>query len=204
MVNLASAMPGPETTRRRAAAAAWIVGAAAYLGAEALAAAARPGYHYAADYISDLGVPGLPLAGLMNTGFAVQGVSFLVGAVLAPGRRRALTACAAANAVGNVLVATVHAGHGPLHLIGAALAIVGGNAAALAGARLTGGRGFRSVSRLLGTVGLVATAGLVGQAWTGLDVLPAAVWERVAVYPILAWQLLAAAALLLPARREHA
>jgi hypothetical membrane protein len=197
-------MPRPETTRHRAAAAAWIVGAVTYLGAEALAAAARPGYHYTEDFISDLGIPGQPLAGLMNSAFAVQGVMFLVGAVFAAGRRRPpLLAFAAANALGNVLIATVHAGHGAGHVIGAALAIVGGNAAALAGAALTGGRRYRWTSRLLGTVGLVATAGLVTQAWAGGQVLPPAVWERAAVYPILAWQLVAAAALL-PARGQHA
>jgi hypothetical membrane protein len=197
-------MPRSTTTRRRGAAVAWIVGAVTYLGAEALAAAARPGYHYTENYISDLGVPGQPLATLMNSAFAIQGVSFLLGAVLAPrGRRPLLLICAAANAVGNVLVATVHAGDGPLHVVGAALAIVGGNAAALAGATLVDGRRYRWASRLLGTVGLVATAGLVGQAWAEVEVLPAAVWERASVYPILAWQLLAAAALL-PARREHA
>lgn len=195
-------MPTVDTARRRAAAAAWTLGAVAYLAAEALAAAARPGYHYAHDYISDLGVPGQPLAALMNVVFAVQGLMFLLGAVLAFGRRPRI-AFAAANAVGNVLVATVHAGHGPGHLVGAALAIVGGNAAALTGATPASSRSFRVVSRLLGTVGLVALIGLVAQAWTGTALLPAPVLERAAVYPILAWQLLAAAALL-PARGQHA
>lgn len=191
------------TPRLLAAAAAWIAGAVTYLAAEALAAAARPTYHYAHDYISDLGVPGTPLSGLMNTAFAVQGVMLLLGALLATGRRRPLLpAFAAANAVGNVLVATVHAGHGPLHLVGAALAIVGGNAAAVVGATLAAGRSYRVGARLLGTVGLVSVTVLVAQAWTGAAMLPGPVWERAAVYPILAWQLLAAAALL-PARGQH-
>jgi len=204
MDNLALPMSQPRTPRPRAAAAVWIAGAVTYLGAEALSAAAfRPEYHYAHDYISDLGVPGQPLAALMNVAFGVQGVSFLVGALLAR-RHRAplLVTFAAANAVGNVLVGTVHAGAGLLHVVGAALAIVGGNAAAIAGAGLRDGRTYRVTSRLLGTAGLVCTAALVAQAWTGTQMLPAAVWERGAVYPILAWQLVAAAALL-PARRQH-
>ncbi len=53
------------TPRPRAAAIAWILGAAAYLAAEAASASAyRPSYSYADDFISDLGVPGQPLAAL--------------------------------------------------------------------------------------------------------------------------------------------
>ncbi|WP_193047227.1 DUF998 domain-containing protein [Mycolicibacterium baixiangningiae] len=198
------------TPRPRAAASAWILGAAAYLTAEASAAAAfRPTYSYARDYISDLGVPGQPLAALMNVAFAAQGCLFLLGAVLAAGRRhhRPLLAFAAANAVGNLLVATVHAGDGALHLVGAALAIAGGNAAAIAGASLHPGARYRLVSRLLGVAGLVSLTALVVQAWAGVEVLPAPVWERASVYPILAWQLCAATAMLrasLPARRQRA
>ncbi|WP_422746297.1 DUF998 domain-containing protein [Mycobacterium sp. WMMD1722] len=197
-------MPAPPTPRPRAAAAAWITGAVVYLAAEALAAGAyRPAYDYAHDYISELGVPGQPLAGLMNVAFGVQGVMFLLGATLAQPRRATwLTAFAAANAVGNLLVGAVHAGSGPLHVVGATLAIIGGNAAAVAGAGLGRHRGYRWTSRVLGVTGLAGAAALVAQAWTGVDVLPAAVCERAAVYPIFAWQLLAAA-WLLPARREH-
>lgn len=196
-------MFAPVTHRPRAAAAAWITGALVYLGVEA-AAAAGPEYQYARDVISDLGVPGRPLAPLMNLAFGVQGVTFLLGAVLAQRRRATpLTVAAAANAVGNLLVGTVHAGAGPLHVAGAALAIVGGNAAAIVGTGLRRNRNYRYASRLLGTLGLVSATVLVIQAWTGVEVLPFAVWERAAVYPIFAWQLLAAWTLLLPARREH-
>ncbi|BCI54083.1 hypothetical protein NIIDNTM18_33610 [Mycolicibacterium litorale] len=198
------------TPRPRAAATAWILGAAAYLTAEALAAAAyRPSYSYVDDYISDLGVPGRPLAALMNAAFMVQGGLLLVGAVLATGLRcRLLVTFAAANAVGNLLVATVHAGDGAIHLVGAALAIAGGNAAALAGVSLHPGRRYRLICRLLGGAGLVSLAVLVAQAWAGVEVAPAPVWERASVYPILAWQVCAAVAVArpaisLPARRQH-
>ncbi|KUI23049.1 hypothetical protein AU195_17380 [Mycobacterium sp. IS-1496] len=204
MVNLWA----PMTPRPRAAATAWILGATAYLTAEAVTASAyRPSYSYAHDYISDLGVPGQPLAALMNAGFAVQGVLFLLGAVLAGGsRHRTLTACAAANAVGNILVGTVPAGGGALHLVGATLAIVGGNAAALAGASLFTGLAYRLTSCVLGGVGLLSLTVLAVHAWTGVEVLPAPVWERASVYPILTWQVCAALAMLtalLPARRQH-
>lgn len=194
------------TPRHRAATTVWIVGAAGYLTAEACAAAAyRPSYSYARDYISDLGVPGQPLGALMDVAFAVQGAMFLLGAALAGGRgHRALVAFAAANAVGNLLVGAVPAGAGPLHVVGAALAIAGGNAAAIAGASLHPGIGYRLLSRLLGGAGLVSLAVLAGQAWTGVELLPGPVWERASVYPILAWQVCAGIALAsLPARRQH-
>lgn len=195
------------TIRHRVAAAAWILGAASYLTAEAVTAAAnRPSYSYAHDYISDLGVPGQPFAALMNVAFVAQGSLFLLGAVSADGcRHRTFTVAAAANAVGNVLVGTVHAGEGPLHVVGATLAIAGGNVAVLAGAALCPSPAGRLVSRLLGGTGLVALLALALQAWTSVEVLPAPVWERASVYPILAWQVGAAVSMptgLLPARRQ--
>jgi hypothetical membrane protein len=196
------------TRHPRAAATAWILGAAAYLTAEAVTAAAyRPSYSYARDFISDLGVPGQPLAALMNVAFAVQGVLFLLGAVLACGwRHRWLTVFAAANAVGNILVGTVHAGGSALHAVAAALAIAGGNAAAIAGAALRPGLRYRLISRVLGGIGLLSLAALVGQAWAGVEMLPVPVWERASVYPILTWQVCAAVTFLrgsLPAGRQH-
>lgn len=196
------------TARPRAAAAAWILGATAYLTAEAVTAAAyRPSYSYARDYISELGAAGQPWAALMNVAFAVQGVLFLTGAVLLSGsRHRLLTAFAVANGVGNILVGAVPAGGGALHVVGAALAIGGGNAAALAGASLWPGLTFRLFSRVIGGFGLASLGALGVQTWTGIVMLPDPVWERASVYAILTWQVCAAAGLagaLSPARRQH-
>lgn len=196
------------TARPRAAATAWILGAAAYLTAEAVTAAAhRPSYSYVHDYISELGVPGHPLAALMNVAFAVQGVLFLSGAVLvSESPHRMLTAFAVANAVGNILVGTVPAGGGALHVVGAALAIGGGNAAALAGGSLRPRLTFRLFSRVIGGFGLASLGALGVQTWTGIEMLPDPVWERASVYPILTWQVCAAVALavaLPPARGQH-
>ena len=62
-----------------------------YVGTEAIAASAFPGYSYSANYISDLGVPDVaefqgraidsPLSAVMNAGFILQGVLYLVAAV---------------------------------------------------------------------------------------------------------------------------
>jgi hypothetical membrane protein len=185
-----------------AAAACWAAGAAGYLLAEAVAAARHPGYSYTYNAISDLGTPVSPSAVLMNAGFCLQGAMFLLGAVLAvravrPPRPAPVLVCAAANAAGNVLVATVHSGAGPWHVVGAVLAIVGGNLTVLAAARMLRPAAVRWASVALGVTGLACAA-----MWVVTDWLPGPVWERVSVYTIIGWQLLAAAALL-PAWRER-
>ena len=71
--------------QRVSAAVAWLSAGLAYLTLEAVAAAAfRPHYSYAHNFISDLGIPSgdSPLAWLMNIAFCVQGTLFLVGAIL--------------------------------------------------------------------------------------------------------------------------
>ena len=167
---------------------AWLFAALAYLIAEAVAATAyRPSYSYAHNFISDLGIPGAssPLAWLMNIGFCLQGTLFLVGAV-ALRKTSALVAFAAANAAGNILIAFCHSGSAP-HAVGAVLAIVGGNAAILAGSSIVGG-GHRWVSLVLGGFGLVSFVVFVF-ALQNPGLGPLGVWERCSVYSITAWEL---------------
>ena len=182
----------------RAAALLWLLAAAGYLAAEAFAAAALPGYGYGADYISTLGDPTVsPRAPLMNAAFAFQGVCFAVAAVLfaghVPGSRNRLwfLVFAIGNGIGNVLIAVVHSGQSnPWHVLGAVLAIVGGNAAALAASGAGPRRTYRRASITLGALGLVCllvTAAAPSQV---------GVWERGSVYPIFAWQVLTAVLLL--------
>ena len=67
---------------------------------------------------------------------------------------------AAANAVGNLLIAAFHSGPSAtawVHAVGAVLAIVGGNAAILAASRITSGW-HRKVSVGLGAFGLLSFA----------------------------------------------
>lgn len=187
---------------RTAAAVCWTAGAAGYLLAEAVAAARYPGYSYAHDAISDLGTPQSPSAVLMNGGFCLQGTMFLLGTALAvravqPARPAPMLVFAAANAAGNVLVATVHSGAGPWHVVGAVLAIAGGNLTALTAARMLRPAAVRRASVALGVAGLACAA-----LWVVTDRLPGPVLERMSVYTIIGWQLLAAAALL-PAWRER-
>lgn len=180
----------------------WFSAGLAYLMLEAIAALAfRPRYSYARNLISDLGIPSdnSPLAWLMNTAFGIQGTLFLVGAILtvrAVGARTVglFVALAAANAVGNLLIATFHSGPSAtawVHAVGAVSAIVGGNAAILAGSRLVSGWP-RRVSVALGAFGLFSFV-LFVIALKASSVLPLGVWERCSVYSITAWQLFTAA-----------
>ncbi|MDG4664525.1 DUF998 domain-containing protein [Mycobacterium sp. 236(2023)] len=192
-------------TSARLAAIVWIMGATVYLGSEAVSAARAGGYSYAGDFISDLGV--VPV---MNIGgFIVHGVLFLVGALVIAGAGawgsgvgRAFVASATANMVGNVMVGLFHSGtaQAQWHVLGAGLAILGGNAAVITGgigSRAFGaGHGFRRASIVLGSFGIICLVVLIADAADGSHALPPGVVERGSVYPIIAWELLAAAALI--------
>jgi hypothetical membrane protein len=205
-------------SRRRSyavsAAVAWISGGLAYLILEAVAAEAfRPHYSYTHNFISDLGAISFesPLAWLMNTAFCVQGTFFLAGAILsvrAFETRKAwlFLTLAAANAVGNILIAVFHSGSAALadgttwvHATGAVLAIAGGNAAILASLSvISGPPGYRRISAGLGVLGLLSFTMFVIELTTpAVHLLPPAVWERCGVYPITAWQIFTAAWLLI-------
>jgi hypothetical membrane protein len=203
-----------RTSRLNLAAAAvlWISAALTFLLLEGLAAAAVvPSYSYVYGFISDLGVPAWsPKAALMNTAFWVQGLMFLAGAVLIARARRGgglLIILAAVNAVGNILVAVAHggsalvaSGYGWLHVLGALLAIVGGNAAILAGssvvAKTVVPRGYRAASVAMAVIGFVSLVALGITTSSDETGLPSGVLERGSVYSILAWQVLTGVVLL--------
>lgn len=167
----------------------WIASALVYVGVEALAAAAMgTDYRYLRDYISELGRPEVsPRAAAMNAAFALQAVAFPLGAYLltrGSGARKALPflGLAIANGAGNALVAVVHSGSGATaHAVGAVLAVVGGNAAIMIGARLGSGR-FRTASFAIGVVGLA------NFCLFAIGVPPVGAWERISVYSIYLWQ----------------
>ena len=202
-------------------AALWCVAAGGYLVLEAVAAAGfEPAYSYARDYISDLGLPSgrlvrgrtvySPRAYLMHAAFYLQGILFLLGASLVVGvldnrRARMFLGAVAGNAVGNVVIGTVHSG--TVHVDGAALAIVGGNAAILTGPdaieALADWRWYRLASKVTAALGFSSIAMLMVNSATAKTILlPNGAWERGSVYSIIAWQLLTAACLL--TRATHA
>lgn len=149
----------------------WVVAAVGYLVLEAFAAAGfEPAYSYARDYISDLGLPSgrlvrgrtvySPRGYLIHAAFYLQGILFSLGASLIVGvpdnrRARVFLGAVAGNAVGNVVIGTVHSG--TVHVDGAALAILGGNAAILTGPDAIGTlaewRWYRLASKALAALG---------------------------------------------------
>ncbi len=201
-------------------AALWVVAAVGYLVLEAVAAAGfEPVYSYAHNYISDLGVGAgelvhgrmidSPRAYLMHTAFYLQGILFFLGALLIVGvphslRARIFLGLVAVNAVGNIVIGTVHSGG--VHVAGAALAIVGGNTAILAGSAVVataGGRcWYRGISKCIAALGLLCLIMLmINSATAKANLLPDGAWERGSVYSIIMWQLLSAACLLIVRRR---
>ena len=186
----------------------WIGAGLGFLLLEAITAAAVvPPYSYADNYISALGVPAWsPRAAVINTAFWIEGTLFLVGSLLVvwgSGSRlsRLFVLLVATNAFGNIAVGVVHGGSASaangwvwLHLLGATLAIIGGNAAILVGSfcltRSVKVWWYRVVSVLLAGLGFMGVAILSGGfSRPGTAVLHAGAWERVSVYTILGWQI---------------
>lgn len=186
----------------------WAVAAVGYLALEAVAAASyHPAYSYARNYISDLALPSgatvhgqvidSPRAVWLRVAFVGQGVLFFLGALLSvprrPRRSFAFVAAAGVNAAGNVVIATVHSG--TVHVVGAVLAIAGGNVAIALGSTAVEIQNARRVyiraSKALAALGLACLAVLAVNSVTGHPgVLAAGVWERGSVYSITSWQLL--------------
>ena len=135
-----------------------------YLVCQAVAAARYPGYSYIDDYISDPGV-----YAIMNIGFTVHGALFLLGAIVVSRACRDVGAAgwgfvlaAAANAIGNALVGAFRSGD-HWHVLGAGLAIVGGNVAVVIagiGSRRASRR-YSSASIVIGAVGLACLTALI-------------------------------------------
>jgi hypothetical protein len=146
---------------------------------------------------------------LIHIAFYLQGVLFFLGALLIMGipdtsRARTFLGLVATNAIGNIVIGTVHRGN--LHRAGAALAIVGGNTAILLGsavvATIGGWRWYRHISKLFAALGLLSLMMLiVNSATSKTNLLPNGAAERGSVYSIIAWQLLTAACLLGVPRR---
>ena len=204
-------------TNRLVAAGSWLAAAAVYLLAEGISAAAfSPSYSYAQNYISDLGVAACgqlidgraicsPLHDLMNAGFIIQGLLFFAAAVFAARAvtrraRYALLALAAMNCIGISLVGIFHEAAATqadptlqYHVLGAFLAIVAGNATALASSALSPDLGLppwhRTASIILSIVGMVGLVMLiVAQARGTVTLVPDGIWERTSVYTITAWE----------------
>lgn len=202
----------------RRAAYAWLVGGVLWFALEAVAARAFAGYDYARFYISDLANParetydGRPIASslawVMNLDLVVHGTLFLAGALFASraaanGRaRHVFVALVALNALGSIVVATVHSSNATVangsigwHELGALFSIVCGNLAiVVAGAfaaKLDATPAFRIFSIVLALAGIVSFAMLLGGSQSSRST--PGLWERGAVYTIMLWEIVTAA-----------
>jgi hypothetical protein len=183
----------------------WIASAVCYFVAEAVAAAVFDGYGYATDYVSTLGDPERSShAAVMNAAFVAQGSAFPLGAWMVSraaqaGRALPFLSLAVCNGVGNLLVAAVPSGTGSAwHGVGAALALIGGNAAVLAGSSALrsalAAPAYRRVSIALGVFGLLCLLAVA------FKLSPIGAWERGSIYTIYAWQVITAVVLIVRGR----
>jgi hypothetical membrane protein len=216
-----------SATARTAGAGLLIVAAVQYVACEAVTASAwkNPAYSYTHNNISDLGVPSCggkvggrvicsPDHTLMNASFILQGVLFLVAALLLfrllpSSRRRVYPILAAVHAVGFTLVGLFHGspeagadGGMIVHIFGAALLIFSGNIALIVvGRQLLGALRQRWPGMLgivLGTLGLlslVVMGAAGGKSW-------ASTFERGSVYTFILGEFVAGV-LLLVIRRSR-
>lgn len=215
----------PGGWRPVVAAAALTTGPLLFLAAEAAAAVAwdGPTYSYAADWISDLGVPtagvfegrtiSSPLHKVLNTGLVAHGVLLLIGVTLlasllpagAPPRQRpVLGTVAAVTAAGFTAIGLFHTstaaaqdGTLALHYAGAAAGVIGAGVLAvmtgLTWRRDPTTRRLGLASIVLGAVALTAATAL---ALTTTAEVPHGLIERTASYAGITWQLLTAAHLM--------
>ncbi len=215
-------------TRTALAGAAWLLAGLIFVIVEAIAATQfTPTYDYAVNYISELGVVGCmeayngvqacsPQADLMNAAFIGSGLLFGVASALiypqlqGRGRRR-LLALGVTHAIGLVLVGVFHGGAfvgaeglAVFHVIGALMAIVGGNLAiAFAPVALDFNAPvfFRRLGPWAAAAGLGGLVVLVISSGAKLGIPPGdGAWERLSVYSISVWDVLIGAWLLFARR----
>lgn len=218
-----------NVARFRGAGALFVLAGVQYAVLEYAAAAAwrNPPYSYAVNFISDLGnpVPGdvydgrvidSPLHLVMDIAFIAQGALFIAASVLLLGGvkagrlERVLLGLAIAHGVGVILVglfhessAALHNGVIVVHGIGAAAAIIAGNLIPIVlgayGGQLGAPRWLRTASAALGILGLAAFVLL--QVDRPLYDSDGGVPERIAVYTILAFEVMLGLILLARPRR---
>jgi hypothetical membrane protein len=195
----------------------WLCSGIIYLLGEAIAAAAfEPTYSYARNYISDLGVSECgvisegrvicsPLHNLMNVNFVLHGLLFFTASALVIKALKSLSvkylflALAGIHLAGNILIAVFHGGAAEgdgtahYHLVGAVLAIMGGNLAIFISSlakELKAPLVIRTLSKalpLLGFVGFVFLA--IAQIYSTPIFFPDGVWERISVDTIMLWEI---------------
>lgn len=202
--------------RRLAAGAIWTAAGIFYLVAEIVVAQRfAPPYSFAWNFISDLGVTDCgvviagrqlcsPLHGLMNAAFIIEGIAFLVGALLLlkqlSSKKQGFLCCAAAFAAGMTLVGLfpgsfdqLKNGTGIFHVLGGVLGIFGGNVALLLSPiakDLHAPSAIRAFSKIAPVLGLAAAVILlIAQIKQTVFIFPPGIWERIGVDAIVLWEI---------------
>lgn len=203
-----------------------------YVTAEGVSAAAwsHPAYRYSVNAISDLGVrscgdlAGHPICSprhaVMNTAFITHGIVFavavfLLAPLLAHRHGRRVRMLGVVTGVGLLLVGTfpgspeaVANGTIVLHTSGAALAIFGGNLAAMSAGVGLRRQAHRCLGITLVTLGVAGTVSMVVMfAWAALVsssgvITGVAVAERASVYTIMVAEILVGIAAFAAIRRR--
>jgi hypothetical membrane protein len=206
----------------------WLVSGVLYLVCEGIAAVAFPDYSYARNYISDLGVPDIgpfkgtmidsPLHAVMNFGFIERGVLFAIASLLitrgtSSRQRTIFLTLVFCHGIGGVLVglvpaspAAAAAGIHFLHVIGALFAITAGNAlliyVGLYSAQPGASRTYKIACTTAGVLGFIGFILLLTNIGLQRPVLfEDGVWERLSVYPIIAWTTVTGILILAHARK---
>ncbi|MCO1614633.1 DUF998 domain-containing protein [Micromonospora sp. CPM1] len=195
--------------RNRLAGTCWLLAAVSFLVANVVVGLAwdQPGFSWAEHNISDLGnvTCGVwdtsrprpvcsPWHPAMNAVFVGAGLLLALGALLAhralrPGRAAAVAVASIVAAGSGYVLAGLHPADVDenLHVLGALLVFAPGNAALLAAALARRSpllRELRTVSALLGLLGLAGTVLFLSRVGAGIGV---GGMERVAVFPLFAW-----------------
>lgn len=197
-----------NTRRERRGGVLLIVAAIVFFAGEAIAANAwhGPAYSYARNWISDLGVVDhiafdgtlidSPAAWALNSAWIVNGLLALAGVSLLRRVRSTRTGVAAfvftvGYTIGLITIAFFHEAPAwmfPFHLVGALMAIAGGNVAVtlygIHALQVQRSRPGAVTLVILGTLGFTAT---VLQQFIPTDLV--GVFERFAAYPVLTAQL---------------
>ncbi len=190
----------------------FMLGGVVYLLAEKIASLSwnTPFYRYSTNYISDLGVAQCgvmtdgrdlcsPLHVVMNSGFIIEGVLFLIACwclkpLFTGFAGKLFLTFGLLHGVGGVLIAVFHSepqgamlGNMSVHQFGAVLAIIGGNLTLLsAGWSRWHSPQWRIYSRLSWVLGVI---GLLNVMILTTGVLPTGLAERGSVYSITFWQI---------------
>ena len=178
----------------------FVVAGLYYILAEAISAAFFKDFLFNTYFfhsISELGIPNAssPLALLMNSAFIIVGLALIFGNFYEfknyiVKNKTIFYILTLTTGIGVIIVALIHGGN-PLtisyHMIGAVMAILGGNFMLIAVSRSMGEfETYQKTTLLLGIIGLMAFLVL----FFSINNVNMFIFERIAVYTLIVWSFL--------------